>query len=338
MSANLAAITQHPPDLQRPWDVDGIVSWNNVGLGRPGQVDTDNSGTTSGAHNTTQLLGAARVQFVHFGLGTDFRYSRDVYCTVDCAPANAVEVQWVKATVAASASLHQDDLLIALGYFGINAGFSYQGQTWQYSGNGVEVDALYRPAGMPYRLGLSLKPQVVAPYQPTAGQPDSLAGHALYSAAVSPSIVSLGFAYREGQGAERFNRLAPMAHVPSGSVEEEPAGSLLITGQLDLIQSAENAVQLRALINQAPVPVAVNSALEPRIGLEHETLPGRLRLRAGAYLEPSAYASINPRIHATGGLELRIFHALQDWSISACFDVARLYYNFGLSVGVFRLP
>ena len=65
MSANLAAITQHPPDLQRPWDVDGILSWNNIGFGRPGQVDPDNSGTASGAHNTTQLLGAARVQFVH---------------------------------------------------------------------------------------------------------------------------------------------------------------------------------------------------------------------------------------------------------------------------------
>jgi hypothetical protein len=92
------------------------------------------------------------------------------------------------------------------------------------------------------------------------------------------------------------------------------------------------------MINQAPTPVAVSGALEPRIGLEHETLPGRLRLRAGAYLEPSAYASVSPRIHGTGGLEVRLFHALQDWSLSASFDVARLYYNFGLSLGVFRLP
>jgi hypothetical protein len=339
MSANLAAITQHAPGLDRPWDVDATVSWLNIGAAHAQQLDYDNAGSANGAESSAQLAAAALVQFVHFGLGTSFRYSRDVYCTTDCSSASALEVQWVKATVAASMALHHDDLLVALGYFGINAGFSYQGQTWQYSGSGVEVDALYRPEGMPYRLGLSIKPQVLAPYQPAAGQPDAIAGRTLYSAAVAPSILSLGIAYREGEGAERFNRLAPLAHRAEGADSPEgPAGTLLLTGQLDLIQSAESAVPLRAMINQAPTPVAVSGALEPRIGLEHETLPGRLRLRAGAYLEPSAYASVSPRIHGTGGLEVRLFHALQDWSLSASFDVARLYYNFGLSLGVFRLP
>jgi hypothetical protein len=346
MASNLAAISHHAPALGEPWDVDASVSWFAIQLGSTRRFDYDNSGSANGAAGTSQLSASLLVQFTHFGLGTYVRFSNYSYCTVDCAAADQISVQFVKAAVAASLALHHDDLLLAVGYFGLDAGFGYQGQTWQYAGNGIEVDALYRPLGEPYRLGLSIKPQVVAPFQP-AGQSTFIAGRQLYSAAVAPSILSLGMSYRLGPGASAYNRLAPIARraraqdVPGEPLPPElapgtPTGRWLLTVQADLIQSAENAVALRALINQTPEPVAVSGALEPRLGVEHETLPGRLRLLAGSYLEPSSYASVSPRIHGTGGFEVRLFHAWQDWAVSGSFDFARLYYNLGLSVGIFH--
>lgn len=45
----------------------------------------------------------------------------------------------------------------------------------------------------------------------------------------------------------------------------------------------------------------------PHLGAEVDVWPGRLRLRAGSYLEPSRTALAGPRPHATGGFELRVF-------------------------------
>ena len=69
---------------------------------------------------------------------------------------------------------------------------------------------------------------------------------------------------------------------------------------------------------------------------EHVTFPGRLRTRLGTFVEPSPFPDTSPRPHVTGGFELFLFNYLEAWALSASFDVARRYSNFGVSVGFWR--
>jgi len=67
-------------------------------------------------------------------------------------------------------------------------------------------------------------------------------------------------------------------------------------------------------------------------------MPGRLRLRAGSYWEPARIADRGGRLHATGGLEVRLF-SFSFWDkerrvrLAIAADGARQYQNFGLSIG-----
>ena len=74
----------------------------------------------------------------------------------------------------------------------------------------------------------------------------------------------------------------------------------------------------------------------PRIGLEHLTLPGRLRLRAGAYLEPSPFPDTKPRLHITAGYEFFVFRFIDDWALTGTLDAANHYLNYGFSIGFWR--
>jgi len=118
----------------------------------------------------------------------------------------------------------------------------------------------------------------------------------------------------------------------------EPPGRLLISAQLDLIGSASNAVSLGTFTAQQTEPTFVGgqSLVQPRVGVEHETLPGWLRTRLGTFIEPSPFPGRTARAHLTGGVELYLFHFWDDWSLNASFDVASRYKDIGLSVGVWR--
>jgi len=114
-------------------------------------------------------------------------------------------------------------------------------------------------------------------------------------------------------------------------------GRWLLTAQVDVVGGVENAVPVRSFTSLvAPQPVGESTKFQPRLGVEHEAWPGRLRTRLGAFLEPSPFRDTRPRPHVTGGFELFLFHYWEDWALSASFDVARRYSNFGVSVGFWR--
>ena len=157
-----------------------------------------------------------------------------------------------------------------------------------------------------------------------------------------------------GEGKENYNRLSSAARrdisdrfgeswLPPPLSAQSPTGDWLLTAQLDFISSTENAVPIASFIDPdvanglatAPV-VGRESLLVPRLGVEHETLRGRLRTRLGTFVEPSPYADHLPRPHVTGGLELFLFEYWERWSVSTSLDFAQRYYNVGLSIGFWR--
>jgi hypothetical protein len=77
-----------------------------------------------------------------------------------------------------------------------------------------------------------------------------------------------------------------------------------------------------------------------RAGVEAEALPGRLRVRAGAYWEPERFSGVGGRMHGTFGIEGRVFEfqlwGLRRGRIGLTADVASRYRNLALSVGLWH--
>lgn len=76
-------------------------------------------------------------------------------------------------------------------------------------------------------------------------------------------------------------------------------------------------------------------AISPRVGVESELLERRLRVRTGAYFEPSRFESTRGRVHWTGGSDVRL-SVLLDWRLGVFWDLASHYRNVSLSVGLWH--
>jgi hypothetical protein len=349
-NSNLAALAHRSPNLDRDWDVGVTLSWLDLPLAKAKGKDLDNDGLADDAPETLQVLGGVLLQYRNFGLGFSLRNYQVGYCnTVHCDPKDLLRVSLLQTALAGAVALGHDEFILGFGIYSAQAVFSHQAEgAWRYGDTGLALDVLYRPLGRPYRLGVSVRPEVVGAWRREAGQVPFLAGRQLYSAVVSPAVLSLGVSWRLGEGAERYNRLSPAArrqmlegeHFTELPPEDEKtglAGRWLLSVQADFISRAENAVSVHSFTALTePTKVGAAGMLQPRVGVEHETWPGRLRTRLGAFIEPSPFADHLPRPHLTGGFELFLFRYWEDWALTASFDASRRYSNFGVSVGFWR--
>ncbi len=76
-------------------------------------------------------------------------------------------------------------------------------------------------------------------------------------------------------------------------------------------------------------------AVSPRVGAESELFERRLRVRTGAYFEPSRFEATRGRVHWTGGSDVRLSLWL-DWRLGVFWDLASHYRNVSLSVGLWH--
>ncbi|RKH13142.1 hypothetical protein D7Y13_39170 [Corallococcus praedator] len=350
-ASNLTALAQRSPTLERDWDIGITLSALDLPFTGTQSRDLDNDGRADETVNSRQLLGALMLQYKRFGVGFLWRNSSAGYCiNVGCRnQGDKLSVSLSQSALAGSIAFGQDDFILALGIFSAEASFSEQGdESWLYGDSGVAVDMLFRPHGRPYRIGVVVRPEVVAGWRPAEGQGAVIAGRQIYSAVVSPALLSIGASWRLGEGAHRYNRLSPAARrqllvdgddlpVPDEGPRDAPSGRWLLTAQVDLISSVSNAVAARSLASaEEPQHVGDSTAFQPRLGAEWDTFPGRLRLRGGTWLEASPFAGRNLRPHLTGGFELFVLSYWEDWSVSASFDLASRYTNWGVSIGFWR--
>lgn len=346
MTSNLAAIAHRRPRLARGWDLGAGLSLPQVPFG---DSDLDNDGTSDQSQRRTQLLTGLFLQYGWWGVGTYLRSATFSTCA-DPGCEEKIFTTLQEAALGVGLALHDDNLVIAAGIHAATTTFTFQKVEWAYAGSGLELDALLRPTGQPFRLGIALKPQLFSPFRPKAGQPLTLAGRPIHPGILNPGVISLGVSRRFGEGSQNYNRLSRQArrekmerdgaeNTPPAPLGRESAGELLLSAQVDLVEPVEHAFPLQAFL----VPGSAGGALQaelsgapllvPRLGAEHETFPRRLRTRLGTYLEPSPFAFHLPRPHLTGGFELRLFRLMEDWSFSTSFDFAARYLNAGFSFG-----
>ena len=357
-TSNLAALAQRSPYLDRDWDLGFALSWLDLPFVSPVKRDLDNDGVPDQATESRQFLAGVMLQYKQFGIGTYWRDTLFSYCKVsgyDCRPGDRFTIDASNLALAGAVALGRDDFIAAVGLYNAQATIGgFMDGDRRYGGTGLAVDALYRPHGLAYRVGLSVRPQVVGAYG--AGQSGAVVvdNRRLYSAVVSPAVVSLGGSVRLGEGAGLYNRYSTAARrdilkrfgeawAPEEVPDDAPAGSWLVTAQLDFISATESTVPLSAFVDlrvqtglQEAELVGRDSYLSPHLGAEHDTIPGRLRSRVGTFLEPSPFRGRQPRVHVTGGLEVFLYDYWDKWSVSTSVDFAQHYYNVGLSVGFWR--
>ena len=188
---------------------------------------------------------------------------------------------------------------------------------------------LPRAASMPWevRLGASMRFLHDGPYNP---EPTYLA---VERAAATPA-----------GAAARKKRAALERELPRLAWNMEPMernyGSgfyLLVSVELVLNGPADDATDLDGFVAQELSPAGKRASYSPRLGLEAEVWPRRLRLRAGGYWEPSRAEVRAGRMHGTFSFDFRLFdfrlYGLRSMRFSSGFDLSLDYSNVAFSLG-----
>jgi len=127
---------------------------------------------------------------------------------------------------------------------------------------------------------------------------------------------------------------------------EIPRERVLLTGSVLLSGMLKDAVGFESMLSQTVDRSGEKLSVTVRGGVETEIIPWWLVLRAGSYLEPTRFRQSSSRVHATGGLDVR----LVEWSVFGLFDehtIFRLsgavdvapgrdYFGWSVGLGVLR--
>ena len=119
-----------------------------------------------------------------------------------------------------------------------------------------------------------------------------------------------------------------------------PREHLLLLASLVLTGASTEAVAVEGFIDQKREIVGRHVSASPRFAMESEPIPNLVRGRAGLYFEPSRFEDGTHRQHFTFGTDVRLFSwsvfgifPNTTWKLSAFFDLAPRYQDFGFSIG-----
>lgn len=120
----------------------------------------------------------------------------------------------------------------------------------------------------------------------------------------------------------------------------------LISASLDVIGPVDNAVGVQSFLEQTVNRSGESVSYSPRLGVETEVVPHRVKLRAGSYLEPTRFdtAQAHARVHGTFGFDVKLFpwtvFGLFDdgteWRAAGAIDDAARYFGWSAAIGVWH--
>jgi hypothetical protein len=117
-------------------------------------------------------------------------------------------------------------------------------------------------------------------------------------------------------------------------IRNQPRQYVLLSADVIFYGPTDHGQGVAAFLKQQPERSGQKVSLGIRLGTESEVIENRLKVRAGAYVEPSRFARGYYRPHATLGSDVRMFDA---WGYSfratATIDGAPRYFDWGLSLG-----
>ncbi|MGE0867722.1 MAG: hypothetical protein AB7P03_04110 [Kofleriaceae bacterium] len=228
------------------------------------------------------------------------------------------------------------DTSIGLGVQSVLFGISSNdGLMFGVSGTGAIAGATYAPRSQNVRLALATESKILGGKvdDDLRCDPQNCMGYILPEQIEASWRTIIGGAYRWAP--TQWNQLV------AGPFRDER--SLTVAADVVITGSTTDGHSVEAFALQQLQRSGRHVALSVRGGAEYEWLPGRLRLRAGSYWEPSrferltGYRDTGGRLHATFGAEVRVF-AFNLWGprrgrLSFTGDVAPRYRNIAVSIG-----
>jgi len=198
---------------------------------------------------------------------------------------------------------------------------------FEVKGYGAEVGATWAPRGQSFRIGAGLTSPIVGS-DATGCDPMDCVGWIVPESIKQAWRVSAGAAYRFAD--TYWNQLV------GGHFRDEK--SVTVAADVIVTGSSENSFGLEEFGQHMLQRSGRHTSTSVRGGVEYEWLPGRLRVRGGSYWEPSRFVGVPGRLHATAGIELRVFQfdfigKPRRGRITVTGDIAQSYRNIGLSIG-----
>lgn len=342
MATNYAAVAQRSPRRLRRWDWDATFSLLATPIDSQKDFENDSRPPTSAQPIEAQV--GLYLQYLKFGLGGFGRFSTRNLC-LDGACSQQLSATTTHGGLVAGAAFFQDQLVVAVGFNFTQARFTQEAEELEYSGTSFGVGGLLRMHHQPFRIGASFLLGHVG--YPTSAV-TRIADRPVFNGIVTPHKITIGASLRLGPGSERYNRVskslvdeqpkyegAPV--LPYDSNHDVPPGPWLVSLQLDAVLPVGNATTVRSFLFGGDAPPAGGGFyVVPRLGIEHELVPKRLRLRMGAWLEPNLVRGSSTRPHGTFGFEVFAFHLYDDWSISTALDAAPRYFAASVGIGWWR--
>lgn len=351
VAINPASVAVRLPYSFTPWDY-GFGVDIAIGAWLP-ENDIYNQPEQTGGADSTALFGslAGNVYYQHAGFGVAAEAQRNAGSRTDRAQGIASDLAANFGMVHLDAAYGFLDGQLLLGGGSRIVGMSFE--------RDQSSSGLFSKAGAGWAAGVVVKPQV-AQYRLAAAYKSAieaeLPGDGLNPPGTFhvPWEATLGFAYQFGR--RPFNpplvTAVQMARDKTGKAEPTPSEIkeaddelfdrylrlqrryLLISTELSLIEGGGRLGFSDQSADSGPI-------VSPRVGVETEIIAHHLRLRGGSYYEPALVDGATPRVHGTGGLDVRLFRwnvfGLIDrfdyWQLSLAADAARAYLNTSFSIG-----
>lgn len=345
---NYATVAHRTPKRARGFDFD--LNASVLFSPFPGMRDVDNETTPAETIAPIDSQFGGLIQFKRFGIGVSGRLARRDVCVVQpCGPNEKLSGSASQWAVVFGFNVWRDQLVFGAGLYIAAASFEFGGRAFSYRGYNLGGGVLFRPAFLPFRIGLhGVSETNGVPVDFDLATTPAIQGRPVFEKVVSPAHISLGASARFGAGNWRFNRLSGSAmkelpedfnaaDVPHDLDPDDPRppGRVLISFQLDLVFPVKNATTLSPFLdpNLPRLGIGERFSVVPRLGSEVEAIDHRLRLRLGGYLEPAFLEGASLRPHLTFGTELFLFTLLMDWSVSVSMDVSARYLSMSFGIG-----
>lgn len=321
---NPAAVAYRARAFMRTLELDMVLSTLATG-----DDDFDNSGTTSLVYGDQALVDLGLMaQYKNWGIGF---VSQLAVFKSENLPQNQ-EAQFKSGTLATGYTNDARTVAIGVSVNPIGARVhpvdNYDPRSYRLEGLGYGAGVLFHPGrgawrfGAAYSSGVSSDEDLVS----AGTEPVKVGNLIVPNGVLDTNVFSFGLAH------EWNHFLGWRGHAGLASADIRIFG-----------QSPDNAQGSASFVSQTTKPVGQKTMATLHGGVETEILPGRCRLRLGAYREPSRYEGGSTRQHVTGGFELRLFpipFVTRELSFSYATDYASRYqvHSFSLWLWSMTVP
>ncbi len=334
MVANPASAAVRPATSNDRWDWDWTVDWL---VPNPG-TDHDNNGReTAELDNTVVLNGGILLWYKRWAAAVNVIFEEH---RVDVGSGEEADPTVRVIHAAIGGTFLGGRLHIGLGSragdFSIGrvpvSGGGQRQELFRISGASLEAGAVLRPLERDFRFGVTVALPVTGDKIEIADcDPLNCDGYILPERVAVPWQIAFGVGWRRGP--TEWNRQV------TDPWRDEKA--LIVAVDLILTGAVDDGYGIEAFADKQLQPSGRGSNLSVRAGAEYEWIPGWLRVRAGSYWEPARFEGRDGRLHATAGVEVRVW-SFCFWGdryrarASLTVDGAAKYGNGGVSIGLWH--